>query len=63
MKKYEIGTGILDCCLDFNSLVVEAENEVEALKKFFDSLVEEIKNLDYEDIAKNDDGWINEEQD
>lgn len=61
MKKYEIGMGIFDSCFNFNSLVIEAENREEALKIFFDNIIEEIKDLDYEKIAKTDDGWINEE--
>lgn len=58
MKRYEICLGILDNSFNFSSFIIEADNKVEAVKEFFNQLIDEIKDLDYEQIAENDDGWI-----
>lgn len=61
MKRYDIGLGILDNSFNCSSFIIEADNEVEAVKEFFNQLIDETKDLDYEQIAKNDDGWIHQE--
>ena len=62
MKKYEVGIGILNCCFDFNSIEVEARSKGDAFRKFCKSIIDELENIDYEEIAKTDDGWIYEDK-
>lgn len=61
MKKYSIGIGILENCFDFCALCVEAENETQAVEKFFEGLIEEIKELNYSKVAEKQKDWICEE--
>lgn len=61
MKRYTIDIGILENCFDFCGITIEAENETEAVKKFFDSLTDEIRRLDFSKTAKEQDAWISEE--
>lgn len=61
MKKYSIDIGILENCFDFCALCVQAENETEAVEKFFEGLIEEIKELNYSKVAEKQKHWICEE--
>ena len=63
MKKYSVGYGLLDRVLWGSEVIVEAKNKEDAVREFFDCIIDELNGLNYKDVVLKADDYISEEKD
>ena len=62
MTRYSVGYGLLDRVLWGSEVIVEAKSKEEAVREFFDCIIDELNSLDCKDVVLKEDDYISEEQ-